>query len=134
MRRIGAPGLYFLLAFALFVALVAVPDLGSDGEAWVLTGLVGFALASVAFGFAIGRWWACACAGLAWLAAFATDLLWYAEVIDRSHEREPLPVSFLLLVGVPWLVPAIAALIALGVAARRSSHRTPRGAGRERPA
>jgi hypothetical protein len=120
--RVGLLPLGVAYGAALVVAaLVWIEGTVDDDTVWYAL-LGGIAAVSVAVGAAAGRWRA------AWLALalpaalLSVDLLWAAGIVDRSEEWEPLPVTFVAL-WLPWLVPAVAALIAVGVAVRRLAGR-----------
>jgi hypothetical protein len=115
--------------YALGAAYFAVLSLAFSGPFWLpdhaMFGIAALAVAvaaSLALGFLLNVWRAAWLATLVVAAAVAADVLWQVGVIDRSDEREPLPVIAVVLL-VPWVVPAVAAVILLGVAARRLTDR-----------
>jgi hypothetical protein len=95
---------------------------GSD-YAWLLVPAVGL----VAGGFFWGRWKALLWLGvIPWLTiSVLSDAAWMTGLWDRSDEYEPLPTTMFL---VPFGLPILVGLVALGVAVRRVRE-APQGAG-----
>jgi hypothetical protein len=106
---------YFALLSAVFIVPFWLPESGPALDVILYAAIP--AIASLALGWLLNVWRAAWLATLVVAAAIVSDLLWRLGALDRSDEREPVPVIAVVFF-VHWFVPAVAGLILLGVAAR----------------
>ena len=118
---------YFLASTCVFVAAVAADDGDNASPVSCIAPaalLLAFIAMSVGVGYGAGRWAALWFVGVVWLGAVAADVLAFgAGIPDRSGEYEPFPVAFVIVVWLPWFLPAVGILIATGVLLARARRR-----------
>ena len=107
------------LAGVVLVGIIVVATAAVETNAGALALWVMVLAANAVAAFFWGRWKAVFFVGVApWLIlSIGFDALWILEIVNRDDEREPIPLTLII---IPFGIPTFATAAVCGVALRRS--------------